>query len=62
VLPDGTVGAPVRIPFKKKPFTNYFTATVRGGSPPSWTLEVFGVRAGAPNTLSYAKVALNHRP
>jgi hypothetical protein len=59
LLPDGTVSPPVRIPFKGRPFTNYFTATVRGGSPPSWTLEMFGQRAGARHTLSYAKVALN---
>ncbi len=62
VLPDGTVGPPVRIPFKQKPFTNYFTATPRAGSPPSWTLEMLGLRAGTPNTVSYAKVALVRRP
>ena len=43
ILPDGTVGESVRIPFRK-PFTNYFTTTVRAGSPPSWTLEMLGQR------------------
>ena len=57
ILPGGTVGAPVRIPLQK-PFTSYFTTTVRAGSPPSWTLEMLGTREGTPNTLSYARVIL----
>ena len=61
ILPDGTASAPVRIPFRK-PFTSYFTTTVRAGSSPSWTLEMLGLRDGAPNTLSYARVSLLQDP
>ncbi len=57
ILPDGSTGKPVRLPLAK-PFTSYFTATVRGGSPPSRTLEMLGTRAGTGNTISYAKVKL----
>ena len=57
IRPGGEVGAPVAVPFKK-PFTAYFTATVRGGSPPSQTLELLGQREGAPLTISYARVRL----
>jgi hypothetical protein len=57
LLPDGESGAPVRVPFKQ-PFTSYFTAGVRGGSPPSNTLELLGQRASAPLTMSYARVRL----
>jgi hypothetical protein len=57
ILPDGSTGAAVRLPLAK-PFTSYFTATVRAGSPPSRTLEMLGLRAGAGNTISYARVRL----
>lgn len=57
ILPDGSAGAPVRLPLAK-PFTSYFTATVRAGSPPSRTLEMLGHRAGGGNTISYARVRL----
>jgi len=57
ILPDGSPGAPVRLPLGK-PFTSYFTATGRGGSPPSRTLEMLGTRAGTGNTISYARVRL----
>lgn len=57
ILPDGVVGSPARIPLQH-PFNSYFTATVRGGSPPSTTLEMFGQREGAANTMSYARVQL----
>ena len=57
ILPDGSTGKPMRLPFAK-PFTSYFTTTVRGGSPPSRTLEMLGTRAGTGNTISYAKVQL----
>jgi hypothetical protein len=55
ILPDGAPGAAVRLPLAK-PFTSYFTATVRGGSPASRTLEMLGTRAGTGNTISYARV------
>jgi hypothetical protein len=57
MLPDGEPGAAVRIPFKQ-PFTSFFTATVRGGSPPASTLDLLGQRAGAPLAISYARVRL----
>ena len=55
--PDGEVGTPATVPFKKA-FTAYFTATVRGGSPPSNRLELLGQREGEPLTMSYARVRL----
>ncbi|MCI0535446.1 MAG: hypothetical protein L0Z50_09465 [Verrucomicrobiales bacterium] len=61
ILPDGTAGPAVRLPLAK-PFTSYFTTTVRGGSPPSGTLEMLGPRAGAGNTISYAQVRLFAQP
>jgi hypothetical protein len=57
ILADGRTGVPVRLPLAK-PFKSYFTTTVRGGSPPSNTLELLGQRAGTGNTISYAKVRL----
>jgi len=57
ILPDGAVGAVARLPLAK-PFTSYFTTTVRGGSPPSHTLEMLGLRTGTGNTISYARVRL----
>jgi len=57
IHPNGEFSAAVAVPFKK-PFTAYFTATVRGGSPPSRTIELLGQREGAPLTLSYARVRL----
>jgi hypothetical protein len=57
MLPNGEPGAAVRIPFKQ-PFTSFFTATVRGGSPPASTLDLLGQRAGAPLAISYARVRL----
>jgi hypothetical protein len=55
IRPGGEVSEPVAVPFKK-PFTAYFTATVRGGSSASRTLELLGQRAGAGSTMSYARV------
>ncbi len=57
MLPDGEPGAAVRIPFKQ-PFTSFFTATLRGGSPPASRLELLGQRAGAPLAMGYARVRL----
>jgi hypothetical protein len=54
---DGSATAPVRLPLTK-PFVNYFTATVRAGSPPSGTLEMLGQCEGTPMTISYARVRL----
>jgi hypothetical protein len=60
LLPDGSTGVPVRIPLEK-PFVGFFTATVRAGSSPSWTLEMLGQCERAPNTISYARVNLTRR-
>jgi len=54
---DGSVGEPVRVPLQK-PFTEFFTATSRGGSAPSFVLDLLGQRAGASTTISYARVRL----
>ena len=42
----------------KHPFTSFFTATVRAGSRPSWTLDLLGQCAGKPNTIRYARITL----
>lgn len=57
LLPEGRPGPTVTVPFQK-PFTSCFTATVRAGSPPSATLDLLGVRQGAPWRIAYARVAL----
>jgi len=57
IHPGGEFGPPVRVPFTK-PFTAYFTATTRGGSSPSRTLDLLGERHGVPGTMSYARVKL----
>jgi hypothetical protein len=60
VLEIQTGGAPsaaVRIPLTV-PFVNYFTATVRGGSPPSDTVEMLGQRTDTSAAISYARVRL----
>ncbi|WP_165226608.1 hypothetical protein [Aquisphaera insulae] len=57
ILPGGKLGRPAKIPLGR-PFTNFFTATPRAGSPPSWTLDMLGERAGVPNAIGYARVRL----
>jgi hypothetical protein len=56
ILSDGRVGKSARVALKH-PFTSFMTATERGGSPPSNTLEVLGDAAGRPG-LSYACIRL----
>ncbi|HPC95801.1 MAG TPA: hypothetical protein PLU87_12720 [Sedimentisphaerales bacterium] len=56
--PDASVGPAVRVPLQK-PFTEFFTATVRAGSPPSRTLELLGTRQGSGNTISYARIRID---
>jgi hypothetical protein len=53
----GEPGPVARIPLKA-PFTSFFTATPRGGSAPSTTLDMLGQQAGKPQTISYARVRL----
>jgi hypothetical protein len=57
IRPGGEFSGFVRVPFNK-PFASYFTATVRGGSPASKTLELLGQRQGVPMTMSYSRVRL----
>jgi hypothetical protein len=54
---DGAAIEPVRIPLSQ-PFTSFFTANVRGGSPPADILDLLGVRAGGGNAISYARIRL----
>jgi hypothetical protein len=55
--PNGTNGPEVRVPLKH-PFREYFTATIRAGSPPSMILDVLGHRVGTANTVSHARIKL----
>jgi hypothetical protein len=55
--PDGSCTEPIRVPLKH-PMNSYFTATVRGGSPPSATLDLLGLRAGSATNICYARVRL----
>jgi hypothetical protein len=55
--PDGSQTAPVKVPLLH-PFSDFFTATPRSGSPLSATLDVLGHRVGSPNTISYARIRL----
>jgi len=57
IRPDGSPTSPVALAFRK-PFTSFFTATVRAGSPPSWAVELLGHREGMAHTVSYARVRL----
>lgn len=54
LLPDGEFGEAVRVPLEK-PFTNLFTATVRGGSAPSQYLDIMGDHG---SVIRYARVKL----
>ena len=55
ILPDGTLSAPVRVPLEH-PFTTFMTATERGGSAPSATLDILG--ANDQPGINYARVSL----
>jgi len=54
---DGVNGPQIRVPLQK-PFVDFFTATVRAGSPSSTILDLLGNRAGSSNTVSYARIRL----
>ena len=54
---DGSLGPSCRLPMKF-PLAKYFTATVRGGSAPSTTLDLLGTSSAAPATIRYARVRL----
>lgn len=53
----GTVAGSVTLPLAH-PFTQFFTATVRAGSPPSDTLELLGHAPGLGNEVRYARIRL----
>ena len=55
--PGGRPGPPVTVPLKH-PFTSFFTATVRAGCRPSWTLDLLGQCAGKAGAIRYARIAL----
>ncbi len=57
LLADGSITAAARLPLQH-PFVNFFTATVRAGSPPSRSLDMLGQLAGTPLIISYARVRL----
>jgi len=57
VGPDGSVGRPVRVAMKH-PMSRFFTATGRAGCRPSELLDLYGTRAGASRTLSYARIRI----
>jgi hypothetical protein len=57
ILTDGSSTLPVRVPLEH-PIPSFFTATHRGGSPPSNTLDILGPRVSSPRTLSYARIRL----
>ena len=59
IYPDGTHGESAAVPLKQ-PFTNFMTATERGGSPPFDRLEVLGDVVDRPG-ISYARIALMNR-
>ena len=57
VRADATAADWVRVPMKH-PMAGFFTATVRGGSPPSHAVELLGQRTGGAGVISYARVRL----
>ena len=54
---DGQPGPHVTVPLKH-PFTSFFTATVRAGCQPSWTLDLLGQCVGKAGAIRYARIAL----
>lgn len=54
---DHSVSGATRVPLTH-PFTDFYTATTRAGSPPSRTLELLGIRQGSSSTVSYARVRI----
>jgi len=54
---NGAMETPVPIPLKK-PFSSFFTATVRAGSKPSEIVDMLGIQDGSKNTISYARIRI----
>lgn len=57
ILSSGTVGRPVSLPLEH-PFSQFFTASERAGSPVSNVLEMLGQPAGGGTVIRYARVRL----
>jgi len=58
IYPSGSCSAQIKVPLRH-PLTSYFTATLRGGSPSSNTLDLLGHRLATASTISYARVRLS---
>ncbi|HOB99002.1 MAG TPA: hypothetical protein PKM43_09685 [Verrucomicrobiota bacterium] len=54
---EGSPGPMISVPLRH-PLASYFTATVRAGSAPSWTLDLLGTRSDQPNAMCYARVRI----
>lgn len=54
---DGSNSSAVRVPLQY-PMNMYFTASVRGGSPPSKTIDLLGTRVGGGESINYARIRL----
>ncbi len=57
LFPDGQFNLAVRLPLAHA-MTDFMTATVRAGSPPSNVLEMLGQKINSRNTISYARIRL----
>jgi len=55
VLADHSLSAPVKVELQR-PFSNFFTATVRGGSAPSNMIDVYG--KDDKNEMRYARIKI----
>ncbi len=55
VLADNILSSPVRVDLRR-PFSNFFTATVRGGSKPSDIIDVYG--KDEKNEMRYARIRI----
>ncbi|MBL9137937.1 MAG: hypothetical protein JNK85_18875 [Verrucomicrobiales bacterium] len=55
--PQGEPLSVTRVPLEK-PFTSFFTATPRAGSPRSPWVDLLGVQAGTENAIGYARLRL----
>ena len=65
IYPNGGTSPPIGIPLEH-PLTEFFTATMRAGCEPSFTIDLLGYRRGGfglftdtPTTLSYAQVLVS---
>ena len=57
ILADHSLSAPVKVELQR-PFSNFFTATVRGGSEPSDIIDVYG--QDEKNEMRYARIRILH--